>query len=204
MGTTERRERQRAELRGHILAAARRIVVDEGFAALTMRRIAEAIEYSPAAIYQYFENRDAIAEAISREGFSELLEALAPARSIADPRARLEEVGRVYVRFGLERSQTYRLMFMEDPKITTAVLGAPNPDDPGTHAYDAIAQPMRALLSHSDDRVVLAHVDAFWCALHGIVSLKLTCPKFPATPTDELVATMLRTFLDGVTPAARR
>ncbi len=203
MGAVERRARQREEIRSQIVDAARDIVMNEGYQALTMRRIAEAIEYSPAAIYQYFQNRDAIAIAVSAEGFAQLLEAFAPVRAIANPRERLEAIARAYIDFALRNPATYRLMFMEDPKITRAVLEQPDPSDPGTQAYLAIVEPIAALaqsgaIGERDEAAIHAIADAFWVSLHGIVSLKLTCPSFPQTPEDTLIATVLRAFFDGI------
>jgi AcrR family transcriptional regulator len=202
MGITERKERQRYELRQQILDAARQIVIRDGYGALSMRRIADAIEYSPAAIYQYFENRDAIATAISREGFAALVAAFQPASTIADPRARLTAVARSYVQFGLGNPEQYRLMFMEDPKITKAALTYDEVDDPGVQAYAAIAGAIRHYLelrgkSASDERVT-ALADALWCTIHGIVSLKLTCPGYPQTAPDALVNTATSAFFDGI------
>ena len=100
------------------MAAARAIVLEEGFTALTMRKIADAVEYAPGTIYLYFESRDSIAFELCRRGFEELRAALSPAAAIADPEKRLREMGRLYVRFGIERSETYRLIFMEDAKYS--------------------------------------------------------------------------------------
>ncbi len=203
MGAAERRARQREETRSQIVDAAREIVVNEGYHALTMRRIAEAVEYSPAAIYQYFQSRDAIAVAVSGEGFAQLLEAFAPARSIKDPRTRLEAIARAYVDFGLNNPQTYRLMFMEDPEITRALLEEPDQNAPGTQAYLALVEPI-AILAQSgaidarDEASIRGIADTFWVCVHGIVSLKLTCPSFPETPVEPLIATMLRTFFEGI------
>src|SRR5215468_4665929 len=107
VGTAQRRERERSELRERILEAARDIVRREGFGALTIRKIADAIEYAPGTLYLYFENRDAIARELSSEGFRKLLEAFAPAEKIAEPRARLDAIGHAYVRFGIENPETY-------------------------------------------------------------------------------------------------
>jgi AcrR family transcriptional regulator len=64
-GTTERRERERAEQRQRILDAALHIITQEGFTAMTMRKLAERIEYSPAAIYLHFQSREEIARHLS-------------------------------------------------------------------------------------------------------------------------------------------
>jgi len=201
VGALERRSRQREELRGQILAAARQVVLTDGYRALTMRRIAEAVEYSPAAIYQYFENRDAIASALMAEGFELLAAAFEPLAVIADPRARLEAVAQAYVQFGLEHSETYRLMFMEDPHMTASLLGgASNPEDAGARAYAALIGPLAELRERGrlrPDLDVQPVADALWSALHGVVALKLTCPNFPATPTETLLPALLYVLFEG-------
>jgi AcrR family transcriptional regulator len=200
MGSVARREREKTELRSRILDAARNIVRREGFGALTVRKIADAIEYAPGTLYLYFENRDAIARELSFEGFRKLLEAFAPVEKISDPLARLEAIGRAYVRFGMENPETYRLIFMEDPQLTNAVFEAAA-DDPGQQAYRALVEPLESLRDAGQLRPgadVQALADTLWALVHGIVSLKLTCPGFPVTPVEPLVDTALRTVLDGL------
>jgi len=200
MGTAHRRERERTELRERILAAARNIVQREGFAALTVRKIADAIEYAPGTLYLYFENRDAIARELSFEGFRKLLEAFGPAEKVRDPLERLEAIARAYVRFGMDNPETYRLIFMEDPQLTTAVFQAAG-DDPGQRAYQALVAPLEELEEAGQLRAgaeVQALADTLWAVVHGIVSLKLTCPGFPVTPVEPLVDTALRTLLAGL------
>lgn len=123
MGIVERKNRQKQALRERILDAARRIVMREGFAALSMRKIADAIEYSPATLYLHFASRDEIARALCAEGYAQLLETFVPLAAIADPAERLKALGRAYVAFGVANPQTYRLIFMEDPSYTGAALG---------------------------------------------------------------------------------
>ncbi|WP_246217426.1 TetR/AcrR family transcriptional regulator [Paraburkholderia panacisoli] len=123
MGIVERKKRQKQALRERILDAARRIVVREGFAALSMRKIADAIEYSPATLYLHFASRDEIARALCAEGYAQLLATFVPLVGIADPAERLKALGRAYVAFGVAHPQTYRLIFMEDPSYTGAALG---------------------------------------------------------------------------------
>jgi AcrR family transcriptional regulator len=122
MGIVERKKRQKQALRERILDAARRIVVREGFAALSMRKIADAIEYSPATLYLHFASRDEIARALCAEGFAQLLATFVPLAAIADPAERLKALGHAYVAFGVAHPQTYRLIFMEDPSYTGAAL----------------------------------------------------------------------------------
>src|ERR1700761_4300374 len=101
MGIAERKNREKQALRERILDASRRIVMREGFAALSMRKIADAIEYSPATLYLHFENRDEIARALCMEGYAQLLDTLKPHLSVADPAERLKAIWRAYVAFGV-------------------------------------------------------------------------------------------------------
>ncbi|WP_175157770.1 TetR/AcrR family transcriptional regulator [Paraburkholderia fynbosensis] len=122
MGITERKSRQKQALRERILDAARRIVMREGFAALSMRKIADAIEYSPATLYLHFASRDEIARALCAEGYAQLLETFMPLAGIVDPAERLKALGRAYVAFGVTHRETYRLIFMEDQSYMGAAL----------------------------------------------------------------------------------
>ena len=123
MGINERKTREKQALRERILEAARRIVIREGFAALSMRKIADAIEYSPATLYLYFASRDEIARALCTQGYAQLLASFEPLAQIADPAERLRALARAYVAFGVAHPQTYRLIFMEDPTYLGAALG---------------------------------------------------------------------------------
>jgi len=199
MGATERREREKAAFREQVLDAARKIVLTHGFQALTMRKIAEAIEYAPGTIYLYFENRDAIAAELTQRGFEELLRAFAPATEIADPAERLKRIGELYVKFGLEHPETYRLIFME--RYTSAVFDAKHDSGPGNQAFQFLIDAfdrLRAQGRLATDATSTQLADAFWCAVHGIVSLKLTCDGYPETPTGDLQRVMQSVLFRGV------
>ncbi len=207
MGSSERKERQKAKLQQQILDAAREITIRDGFAALTMRKIADAIEYAPGTIYLYFENRDEIAIQLCRQGYQELLDCLQPTATIPDPYDRLRAIASAYMDFGLANTATYRLIFMEDPKFTNAVLSEvpiDSSDGAGMKSFQllvTIFDDMKAKgrLSIDADSARLAEI--FWTSLHGILSLKLTFPGFLTTPSEELLTTMTDTFLAGLSQA---
>ena len=85
MGVIERREREKEEVRRKILDAARELFASEGYERVTMRRIADAIEYSPTTIYNHFEDKDDLVHALCEEDFGRLLGAPAAAPPPADP-----------------------------------------------------------------------------------------------------------------------
>lgn len=200
MGIAERKERQRAELREQILRVARDIVVKEGFPALSMRKLADAVEYAPATLYLHFENREAIAKELCVRGFQDLLAMLEPAAQVEDPLERLPQLAAAYVRFGLEHPETYRLIFMEDPKLSTALFGD-HPEGPGPRSFGVLVQVFVDLLAtgrleEGTKPEQLAEV--LWAGVHGIVSLRLTCTGFPGTPAEELAQVLVTTLLKGL------
>lgn len=205
MGIAERKGRQRAELREQILTAARRIVLHEGFEQLTMRKIADAIEYSPATLYLYFENREAIGRQLCMEAFEHLVSYMAGCTAIADPKERLAAVGRSYARFGFENPEEYRLVFMTDPAYMEALFPPHEPKDPeqaGERAFqfvvDAVVEAQRAGLITPGDPIAIAEI--LWTGCHGIVSLGITCSNMLETPLDTLVANLCETLLRGLAP----
>lgn len=115
MGIKERQERDREAVRRAILDAARELFVTEGFQHVSIRKIAERIEYSPAAIYSYFPSKDDIFFALAEEGFkligspADALEQL----THLPPLDRLRAVFWRMYEFSLQHPQYFALMFME-------------------------------------------------------------------------------------------
>ena len=177
MGTSERRERERKKLREAILEAARKLFVDEGYEAVTMRKVAQKIEYSPTAIYFHFKDKEALFRELCTADFRALAREFQTIAKIADPVARLRATGRAYVAFALKHPNHYRLMFMTphppfEPDAKEIERGNPEQD---AYAFlkativQAIGQKrFRAGLS---DPELLAQ--AVWGGVHGVVSLHI-------------------------------
>src|SRR5947209_1061466 len=98
MGRKERRLREQQELKQSMLEAARAIAVAEGWSNVTMRKIADRIEYSHAAIYDYFESKDDLLQELIREGFHLMEAEMRAAKGQAqDPVEALRRAGRGYL-----------------------------------------------------------------------------------------------------------
>src|SRR5262245_46461386 len=115
MGTKERREREREEMRTRILDAARDLFAAEGYDAVSMRKIADAIEYSPTAIYAHFADKAALMRELCREDFGKMNAANAEALAVEDPVERIRQLGQHYIRFAVTHPNHFRLMFMTKP-----------------------------------------------------------------------------------------
>jgi AcrR family transcriptional regulator len=112
MGTSERRARQRDDLRHKILGAATELFLQNGFDSVSMRKIAEKIEYAPSTIYLYFEDKNAICSAIAAEAFDILIQGLDEQDQKGLPALEAVRAGmRCYIEFGLAHPNQYRLVF---------------------------------------------------------------------------------------------
>src|SRR3954468_3490798 len=93
MGTKERREREKTEVREKILDAARNLFVSEGYESVSMRKIAEAIEYSPTAIYVHFKDKAELMQQLCEHDFRSLAHVFQDLNQIADPIERIRQHG---------------------------------------------------------------------------------------------------------------
>jgi AcrR family transcriptional regulator len=114
MGTKERQQRDRDRLRDTILTAARELFVAEGYRNVSMRKIADRIEYSPAAIYSYFPSKDDIFFALAEEGFRKLTMHIGGAlEQVPDPLARLRRGLLAFYEFSKTNPEYFELMFID-------------------------------------------------------------------------------------------
>jgi AcrR family transcriptional regulator len=198
MGVTERREREKVEVRRKILDAARELFAREGYEHVTMRRIADAIEYSATTIYNHFEDKDDLVQALCEEDFTGLLGALSVNGLADNPIEQIKALGRAYADFGLEWPNHYRFMFLT-PNKTVEV----EQESPGRRSFGLLRSAVeRAIASGqlgATDADLVAQV--LWSSLHGVVSLLITMqPQHWPTPpaknlVDEVIEHGVRGFL---------
>jgi AcrR family transcriptional regulator len=165
LGIAERKGRQRAEREHRVVAAARMIAEGEGWNAVTIRRLAEEIEYSQPVLYSHFENRDAIVAAVAVEGFRELATALQQAaRESTDRRNAPENVAMAYLAFARRHPALYEAMFTLPTRLRFAEADTKSELKDGFAALAAVVAP-----SSADVGVV---TETFWATLHGLAELE--------------------------------
>jgi AcrR family transcriptional regulator len=174
LGPRERREREREEIRTRILDAARELFASEGVDSVTMRRIADRIEYSPTAIYFHFRDKEALLAELCDCDFRAFAHGFALIAEIADPVERLRAAGRAYVEFGLNNPSHYRLMFMTPKTTDASTIAKGNPEEDAYAFLKGIVAELMSLGRFRDD---LTDVDltaqVIWSAVHGLVSLEI-------------------------------
>ena len=207
MGINERREREKEALRTRIVEAARDIVSEEGLHALSMRAIAERIEYSPATIYLYFRDKTELVGEVVRMGFRRLgdyvREQLAAVGADADPGQQHRSIGRAYARFALENTAYFRVMF-ELPSVAQVDCPGDVTDD-GPSMIDlnswevSVATVQRGIdegifrLESAERGAIIA-----WGLLHGLTSLYLTGHLGESVDSNEGFLELVESAMDSL------
>jgi AcrR family transcriptional regulator len=193
MGITERKLRHKEEVRESILRAAWALVLKEGWQALSIRKIADAIEYSVPVIYTHFENKEAILQEFLQQGFRLLNQDLQNAKEQAqNPADQLEAMAHAYWNFAFRNKEYYQLMYGLGMPTCETVRQVPE-----LGRFSEILQaPIQALISSSrqPETNPLLKFHTFWSMLHGLVSINMVdrtaCP-------DELHQMVLQDAIRG-------
>jgi AcrR family transcriptional regulator len=164
MTIEDRRTRERMARRRLITTTARTIAEQEGWDAVTTRRLSTEIEYSQPVIYKHFGSLDDITDAVALEGFDELAGALRDARLNTSADDAVGAVAHRYAAFAAETPALYDAMFV---KSTRLPFGGHSP----TALSDAFAEMRAAIESRVSAGDVEILTEVVWAALHGLVVL---------------------------------
>jgi AcrR family transcriptional regulator len=173
MGVKERKERDKVEMRDKILQSAHKLFLDRGFEEVSIRNIAEAIEYSPATIYLYFKDKDEIFYALHGEAFKIFNQHMETLATVSAPFERLIAMGEEYMRFAQEHPKYYEIMF-----ITESPMDCEENQDKwqeGQRALQFLESILRECQSTGRFKEMDPQVLAFsiWSYMHGMCSLWL-------------------------------
>ncbi|MEU2668058.1 TetR/AcrR family transcriptional regulator [Streptomyces sp. NPDC007164] len=167
MSVQERKQRERAVRERLIVATARELAEQQGWDAVTTRRLAERIEYSQPVLYSHFRGKREIIGAVALQGATELAVALRAATSAADgPRARVYALASAYLDFAARNPAVYDALFQLDGGLAYAQEDTPEP------LKDAFAALLECLAEVAGDGVEPGlFTEVFWAALHGVATL---------------------------------
>jgi AcrR family transcriptional regulator len=201
MGTKQRREREKEALRQDIMDAARELFVKEGYDNVSMRRVAEKIEYSPTTIYLYFEDKASLLYAICEETFAKLAKRMeAITREGDEPIEALRRGCRAYVDFGLKYPNHYKLTFINHPQHPRDDKRHLREESMGMKAYGNLRAGVQACIQAKKFRKtdVEAVTQMIWAGGHGITSLLISMPDFPWVKKSELINLLIDTLIEGL------
>jgi len=183
MGVKERREREKSETRDKILDAARELFVSEGYEGVSMRKVAEKIEYSPTAIYVHFADKNELFHELCRQDFARLQEVVATEMP-SDPIERLQQIGRNYIQFGERFPNHYVFMFMtphpgqELDEQDREMVGNPEVDAYAFLKW-AVQEAMNAGCFREGVQDAELVSQTLWASVHGVISLNIAKGKDP-------------------------
>src|ERR1700693_4363463 len=202
MGLKERKLRQKKFLRQEILDAASELFVKEGYENVSMRRIADKIEYSPTTIYLYFKDKAELLEQVCVETFSRLSAHLTRIlEQPGDPIERLKRGLLAYVNFGLENPHHYRAVFIMPVPEGFDHSRMAKPDAPGMQAFDFLRRSVYDCIApgkfpQTADPETMSQT--LWAGVHGVTSILITCDKgFPFVDRDQLIHSVVNTLVAG-------
>lgn len=186
MGIAERKDRDKIEMRGKILQAAKEIFVEKGFDGASIRNIAEKVEYSPATIYLYFKDKDEMLFAVHEMAFEKLFALLESLGDIIDPLERIHAMGQTYFKFALDNPDLYDLMFiLREPMNKVEPQGG---WDCGFRTYnlfrDTIVEAIEQKRLKSSGNADITAV-SLWATIHGLASLYIR-NRFKMLPQEAL------------------
>ena len=206
---SQTRQRRHVRTKQAILDAALEIVVQDGPAALSMRSLADRIDYSPAGLYEYFGSKEEIIAAVCDEGQRMLYEAMEQVDAGLPPVEHLYGIGKAYIDFALEHPDYFLLMF-------TVV----QPPDAANIPPEMMEQMMRGegtaygLLLHAIQRGI--DLGAFpvrpgfglnemgyaaWTLVHGIAMLRITALRPYPVDLEAMDDQALANFVRGLQAA---
>jgi AcrR family transcriptional regulator len=161
-----------------------------------MRRLAEAIEYSPTTIYNHFEDKDDVVKALCEEDFTRLFGALSSAKLPKDPVEQIRQLGRAYAKFGMEWPNHYRFMFLTPNKNHDLDC-----ESPGHRSFALLRSATERAVAEGRFRNVDPDLAAqvLWSNVHGAVSLLITMQPqhWPSPPAPDLVEQVIEHGIQG-------
>lgn len=173
MGITERKEREKEEMRKKIIDVAFDMFIEEGFEGTSLREIAKRIEYSPATIYLYYKDKEALFFDIQKKCFVKLISSYKDAGvpTIKNPFERLRAMGHTYLKFNMKNPQCFNLMFLHNSPMSEfkKTDRMENHGNGVGFLKDTVAECMEKKMIKGTDQLELRM--EIWAMTHGLCTL---------------------------------
>lgn len=193
MASKERIQRLKEETRNNILVAALKIVKEEGWQALSLRKIADAIEYTAPIIYEYFTNKEAILLELTRQGYQLLYDRITIAKGKHRlPAKQLEAMWMAYWNFAFAEKEYYQVMYGVEMNCCVMQQSVEKAESLYT-LYGEVIEALRKDKKMTDDEVCKWYY-TFWSIVHGLVSINIVRKG----TTDEINMQILKSAITGI------
>lgn len=195
-----RKQREKEELRGRIIDAARELFVTDGYNNVSMRKIAERIEYSPTTIYLYFEDKAQLLREVCESAFAELGdEIVARQREGKNPIDVLRGGMLAYIDFGLTHPHHYDVIFISPKDRFIGKDDYQFENSMGQRAFQLMLDAVKACVESGDLKSTDVELTSqiFWAGIHGVTSLLITHDGFPFVDRRSLAESMVDNLISG-------
>jgi AcrR family transcriptional regulator len=199
MGVAERKSRHKQDLRQEILDAARDLFVRDGYESVSMRKIAEKVEYAPGTIYLYFKDKAEILDTLSAQTFEKLKERLqAIGHDPGDPVEALRRGLRTYIQFGLDNPNEYVVTFVIGKREAHLEGGAGRAC--GMACFNCLRGIVQQCMEggYINGGAVEETAQSLWVSIHGVTSLFAMNCGFPFVEQTRLIERLLDILIKGV------
>lgn len=160
----------RADTREAILAAAAAVLSEEGVSALTVRRVAQAVNASTKVIYTAFGSKDGLLDALYLHSFAGLERALGSAHAMKDPSARLRAMCGAYRTYALAEPAFYNVMFGD---LGRAWEAPPESRRQASETFRILREAIAASLPAQRRQEAVRTTRLLWATMHGVISLEM-------------------------------
>src|SRR5215470_8508251 len=199
MGVAERKTRHKESVRQEVLDAARDLFVSEGYDSVSIRKIAERIEYAPGTIYLYFHDKAEILDTLCRQTFEKLRARLdAIQKDPGDPVDALRRGLRTYIQFGLDNPNQYIVTFVLAKQSPSQ--HKPDAASPAMSCFDCLRGTVRKCIEggYVNGGDVEDTAQAIWTAIHGVTALLVSKCEFPFVEHTRLIERLIDILIEGV------
>ncbi len=197
MASKDRIQRLKEETKVSILDAAFKIAKDEGWQALSMRKIADQIEYTAPIIYEYFANKEAILQELTKKGHRLLSEKLLKAKSDNQtPAEQLKAMWMAYWDFAFEEKELYQLMFGVEMSCCIFEKQYAEIQNPADLLWNGVKDLIGG--EPAEDEICRRYY-TLWSVVHGLVSINLVKQGV----SDEINRQVLQDAIDGIITAIK-
>lgn len=170
MEVLERKQRTREQTRSGIVTTAKDIARREGWQSVSIRKIAEAIDYSPPIVYEYFDSKDVLLDAIRQEGFRFLYTEYDRINKLyRDPEKRLYEISMVQWEFAMKQPEMYQVMYNLDGALCTI----PVHENIDAQAVSVLIQGIIFAFIPKSKESIRRLFFEWWSISHGMITLAM-------------------------------
>jgi AcrR family transcriptional regulator len=196
MGIVERRERLKIQVRSDIVKTAKDIAREDGWTAVSIRKIAEVIEYSPPILYEYFESKDKLLEAVRIEGFEHLQTEFVKIKGhFSNAEKQLTEVAQCVWNYAVENPEIFQVMFnIEGAYCDSKKVYSQTMNIKGNPVWEMISR----VRPKAAELVTKTYYE-WWCLTYGFISITMTTqPRYALAQAESVYMDSVRRFIKSL------